>query len=110
MRRLTERGASVIAIGIRAISRPEMEYSKTWGRIDIYRAQALAEELELEAQLLTRLRSLNGNVYLTVDIDGLDPSLCPGTGTPEPGGLGWWQTLRVLRALLLAKVIAYATA
>ncbi|WP_018525859.1 agmatinase family protein [Alkalispirochaeta alkalica] len=35
-------------------------------------------------------------VYLTLDVDGLDPSLCPATGTPVPGGLGWYQTLDLL--------------
>lgn len=38
-------------------------------------------------------------VYLTVDLDGLDPSIVPATGTPEPGGMGWWQTLRFLERL-----------
>lgn len=100
MRRLTERGARVIAIGIRAMSQPEDEYAKSTGLIDIYRAQSLAEESDLEQRLITQLRALTGDVYLTVDIDGLDSSMCPGTGTPEPGGLGWWQTLRILRAVL----------
>jgi len=101
MRRLTERGARVIAIGIRAMSQPEDEYAKSVGLIDIYRAQSLAEDPDLEQRLIAELRGLTGDVYLTVDIDGLDPSMCPGTGTPEPGGLGWWQTLRILRAVLL---------
>lgn len=100
MRRLTERGARVIAIGIRAMSQPEDEYAKSTGLIDIYRAQALAEASDKEQTLVAKLRGLKGDVYLTVDIDGLDPSMCPGTGTPEPGGLGWWQTLRILRAVL----------
>lgn len=41
--------------------------------------------------------SLSENVYLTIDIDGLDPSLVPTTGTPEPGGLGWYETLNLIR-------------
>ena len=101
MRRLTERGAKVIAIGIRAMSQSEDEYANSVGLIDIYRAQSLAEEPDLEQRLITELRGLTGDVYLTVDIDGLDQSMCPGTGTPEPGGLGWGQTLRILRAVLL---------
>ena len=100
-RRLTERGARVIAIGVRAISQPECEYGKSVSLVEIYRAQALAEKSGVEQTLLSQLRELHGDVYLTVDIDGLDPSMCPGTGTPEPGGLGWWQTLRILRAILL---------
>ena len=43
--------------------------------------------------------ALTENVYLTIDIDGLDPSLVPTTGTPEPGGLGWYETLALIRTL-----------
>lgn len=43
--------------------------------------------------------SLTDNVYLTIDIDGLDPSLVPTTGTPEPGGLGWYEVLGLIRTL-----------
>ncbi|HYN85611.1 MAG TPA: agmatinase [Pyrinomonadaceae bacterium] len=42
---------------------------------------------------------LTENVYLTIDIDGLDPSLVAQTGTPEPGGLGWYETLGLIRTL-----------
>jgi agmatinase len=43
--------------------------------------------------------SLTDNVYLTIDIDGLDPSIMPTTGTPEPGGLGWYETLKLIKKL-----------
>jgi agmatinase len=43
--------------------------------------------------------TLTENVYLTIDIDGLDPSLVAQTGTPEPGGLGWYETLGLIRTL-----------
>ncbi|MEZ5428532.1 MAG: agmatinase [Pyrinomonadaceae bacterium] len=46
---------------------------------------------------------LTENVYLTIDIDGLDPSLVPTTGTPEPGGLGWYETLKLIRRLAKKK-------
>ena len=42
---------------------------------------------------------LTENVYLTVDIDGLDPSLVAQTGTPEPGGLGWYEVIGLIRTL-----------
>lgn len=48
---------------------------------------------------------LTENVYLTIDLDGLDPSVLPSTGTPEPGGLGWYQTLKFLRKLVQRKNI-----
>lgn len=46
-------------------------------------------------------------VYLTVDVDGFDPSVIPATGTPEPGGMRWWQTIRFLdRLFAAARVVA----
>lgn len=45
------------------------------------------------------IEGLTDNVYLTIDIDGLDPSLVSATGTPEPGGLGWYETIGLIRTL-----------
>ena len=47
----------------------------------------------------TAVAGLTENVYLTIDIDGLDPSLVAQTGTPEPGGLGWYETVGLIREL-----------
>jgi len=49
--------------------------------------------------------SLCENVYLTFDLDSFDSSLMPAVGTPEPGGLFWWQALEILRAAFGAKNI-----
>lgn len=46
---------------------------------------------------------LTENVYLTVDLDVFDPSIMPATGTPEPGGMNWYEVLNVLRAVFLEK-------
>jgi len=43
------------------------------------------------------MADLPERIYITFDLDGLDPSVVPGTGTPEPGGLGWWDALALLR-------------
>lgn len=43
------------------------------------------------------LSQLTDNVYLTIDLDVLDPSLMPATGTPEPGGLGWYEICALIR-------------
>src|ERR1041385_1096022 len=45
------------------------------------------------------VEGLTENVYLTIDIDGLDPSLVSATGTPEPGGLGWYAAIGLIRTL-----------
>jgi agmatinase len=42
---------------------------------------------------------LSDDVYITIDLDALDPAIMPSTGTPEPGGLGWYETLALLRAV-----------
>lgn len=43
--------------------------------------------------------SLSDNVYVSVDLDGFDPSFMAAVGTPEPGGMGWWEVLRIIRAV-----------
>jgi agmatinase len=52
------------------------------------------------SEILDSLRRLEGKVYLTVDVDGLDPSIIPSTGTPMPDGLSWRQTMDVVRVLM----------
>jgi agmatinase len=44
--------------------------------------------------------SLGETVYITIDCDGLDPAIMPATGTPEPGGLSWYETLALLRRVI----------
>lgn len=101
MRRVVERGANVIAIGIRSADGDEFAYGRDSGRVETFFAQQLDADAGVESALIDRLRALSGDVYLTIDVDGLEVTFCPATGTPVPGGLGWWQTLRYLRALLL---------
>lgn len=43
------------------------------------------------------VQKLTNNIYITIDLDGLDPSIMPATGTPEPGGLGWYQVLELIK-------------
>jgi agmatinase len=100
MHRLWSDGASLIQIGIRTVDRSEYELSESSDRIEIHYAHSLQRPENMRA-LLERLRGLSGPVYLSVDVDGLDPSVIPGTGTPQPGGLTWYQTMDIFRALLL---------
>ncbi len=46
---------------------------------------------------------LTDNVYLTIDLDGFDPSIMPSTGTPEPGGMQWYQVLQLIKKLIERK-------
>ena len=100
MRRLLERGASILAVGVRSASRKETEYGESTGRWEPWYARQLADAGEREDQLLERLRSLEGKFYMTIDVDCLEVMHSPSTGTPEPGGLRWWQAMEYLRTLL----------
>ncbi|HSL20687.1 MAG TPA: agmatinase [Vicinamibacterales bacterium] len=49
--------------------------------------------------------TLGDPVYITVDVDGLDPAIMPSTGTPEPGGLSWYEALALLRAVFAGRTV-----
>jgi agmatinase len=96
MRRLWERGCRLVQIGIRSLSGEEYQFASAGPRITTYYAHRLESQW---VEVLQTLRDLEGKVYLTIDVDGLDPSIIPSTGTPQPGGLSWRQMMDVLRVL-----------
>ena len=87
-------GTSLVSVGIRAISSEEVEfYAANRDRIQVHWAkdQTRWDMAEIVAPLEGR------PVYITFDIDALDSATMPATGTPTPGGLGYWQALHLLR-------------
>jgi len=100
MRRLLEMGARLVAVGIRSADEEEMRFGLESGQVKTYYAHELARDPDTKVELKEKLRSLSGPVYVTFDIDALEVHLCPATGTPQPGGMGWWEVLGYLRALL----------
>ncbi len=93
MRRVAER-CSLVQVGIRSISIEEARAIPALPTKVFFAKDIIGQGhhwMEHAVESLTR------DVYLTIDIDGLDPSLCPDTGTPEPGGLGWYETLALIR-------------
>ena len=85
---------SVISFGIRNISQSQIPFlKKNSSRINIFWAKDKSE------WNLNKFKKLikNKTVYLTFDVDGLDSSIMPATGTPEPGGLLWDETLNIIR-------------
>jgi agmatinase len=100
MHHVVAAGADLIAVGIRSADKEEAAWGVSTGKVRTFYGHSLETDSAPEAELLSTLTSLTGDVYLTFDIDGLEPALCPGTGTPVPGGLSWWQTMRYLEALL----------
>jgi agmatinase len=100
--------ARLVQAGVRDIGAAEMRMIKdSNGRIVTFFDDTLAARKE-EGTPFGRLADeivaeLPQNVYLSWDIDGLDPTLCPGTGTPVPGGLSWNEAIGLLRAIRRAK-------
>ena len=89
-RRMHEEGACVSVAGVRSISEEELDYSKKKGFNVFYANKSTVGDV---------VKSLKGRVYISVDVDVLDPSVMPSTGTPEPGGLSWEQVCSLLEAI-----------
>ena len=85
-----------VQVGIRSISAEEASLIETGIPTKIFWARDIVGKTDW---IDAAIDSLTESVYLTIDIDGLDPSLVPTTGTPEPGGLGWYETLYLIRKL-----------
>lgn len=94
----------LMQLGVRALSPEERDY-----RLAVQSAESgqQPELVTLDARELVPagIRDISlpatfpEHVYLTLDVDGLDPSVVPETGTPVPGGLGWYQTLDIISAI-----------
>jgi len=97
--RLRQAGHRLIQIGVRSLCEEEAALIAADDGISTWFDRELARPDAWNA-LLDQLQDLSGQVWLTMDMDGLDPALAPGVGTPQPGGLGWHQTLDVLQAVL----------
>jgi agmatinase len=96
MRRVWDLGVKVTHVGIRSYDREQYEFMQERG-IEIISPSMVATD---RAGAIKRiLESLSEHVYLSFDIDALDPSIAPGTGTPEPGGLGYCEVLAILEAV-----------
>ena len=91
---LDHKNVSIISFGIRNISGSEVKYlNKNKSRIKIFWAK---DKSKWKLQSFKK-HIKNKNVYLTFDVDGFDSSIMPATGTPEPGGLFWDETLNILK-------------
>ncbi len=85
-----------VQVGIRSLSADEARSLDDLPHTKIYWAKDIVGRTDW---INSAIESLTENVYLTIDIDGFDPSLVPTTGTPEPGGLGWYEVLTLLKKL-----------
>jgi len=91
-----------MGVGIRSFSGSENEikYRRRLIKIDEFRRNPKIFEIILAG--------LTQNVYITVDLDGLDPAVMPSVGTPEPGGLNWDEMMTIIRNVSLSRKIVGA--
>lgn len=95
MRRVSELGLKIVCCGARAFDRQEWEFAREYG-VDVFLGREIGTSREFIPRAVAALKS---PVYVTIDLDGLDPQCCPSTGTPEPGGMEYYQLLALLRAV-----------
>jgi len=96
MRRFHEKTKQIVQVGIRSMSVEEADFIK---KNKIRKNIFTPAEFNVQ-KILSRL---DRNVYITIDLDGFDPSVLPATGTPEPGGQNWQEFLTLMRAVFNKK-------
>lgn len=101
MRRVHDLGLPSLAVGVRAVSEEEHAFVRREGIRQEFYGWNLRGGLDPAAVL----PHLSERVYVTVDVDGFDPAVFPGTGTPEPGGIGWHDFLDLFRAVVKSREV-----
>ncbi|MBZ8180625.1 agmatinase [Oscillatoria salina] len=94
MRRIFEMGLPSLPVGIRSICREEAELIKQ-KQIPVIWARDIATKTDWIESAIAKIST--AKVFITIDLDGIDPSLIPGVGTPDPGGLNWYGLTAFLR-------------
>lgn len=97
--RAREFTTNIISVGIRSMDiseRPNINNKKIFFAHDIHNS---------DKWINNAVRELTNSVYITIDLDVFDPGIMPSTGTPEPGGLGWYQVMKLLASVSKAKRI-----
>jgi len=90
MARVKEITRNIVSVGIRSMDSSEL---KNTNRDKIFYASEIHQSKNWIKQVC---KQLSRNVYITIDLDVFDPSIMPSTGTPEPGGLDWYQVMSLL--------------
>ena len=98
-RSLDESAIGVHQVGIRAYCRQEADYIESDDRVNTWFARDVMSPCtgaKAWGEWLESISQIEGPVHLTIDIDGLDGSLVPATGTPVPGGLSFWHVVQTI--------------
>ena len=95
---LLEQGHKLVMAGVRSMFEVEAKRVKEDKNITFYSDRALQKK-EVKEEFLSTLRALEGDVYLSIDMDVFNPAFVPSVGTPQPGGLDWYDATDILEAL-----------
>ena len=99
MARAREITSSIVSVGIRSMDSSELK------NIDKKKIFYASDTRRSKNWIQHVMRKLSKNVYATIDLDVFDPSIMPSTGTPEPGGLGWYEVIDLLERISKSKKI-----
>ena len=98
MRRVYELGRPLTLMGVRSYSQDEYQLLRVAPRLKVFKAKELHSPEGWQAAI-DHLKAIPGPVYLSIDLDALDPGIMPAVGTPEPGGLTYEQVLIIMQTL-----------
>ena len=101
-RRISSEMCPLVLVGVRSMSREEAEFIETSG-VPCYSCDRDGDEGALPVEEI--VGALSPSVYISIDLDVFDPSFMAAVGTPVPGGMGWYQVLRLLRRVASARRI-----
>ena len=91
--------SKIVQIGIRSVASEEKHLINK-GNVKTF---LMHENLDIKKLIRNVVNELDENVYLTIDVDGFDPSVMPATGTPQPGGFMWYDAISVFREVIYKK-------
>ncbi len=100
LRRIAELGCPIFHLGLRSLSKEEQEFLSDQPQIRSFSGQEILFHNGLDRFRDEFSLMAGRNLYLSLDTDALDPSLVPGTGTPEPGGLSWHHLLDIFKMVV----------
>lgn len=105
-RAMEELDFDLVLVGSRAVSREEMEFAQSESRVNVVSGRELSRgDPEAWTRALTDWKSVASSVYVTIDMDVVDPASAPAVGNPSPEGIGVSMLLDLIKACMGAKVV-----
>lgn len=100
MKRIFERDIPIFQIGVRSYSLEEHQF-RTLNKVPFLDAEKLSK---YGSEALSLPSDFPEKVFITFDVDGLDSTVMPATGTPVPGGIGWWEAMRLIKKIVSDRI------